>query len=416
LGVSVARGRAEPVDVLERELGSDFGSELTWLTSVLWPAADVRLSPSRVPSGRRVAEAYRVIPNARRPRLLVPFSSPELVEGALRRTDGGTTSLARATHALRSRFAASSLAWARFPPFVVFFDRNPRPDELLTQFVRTIVDRPDAALAISFGPPSPDRKPLVQVLTLDGDFLASGKVGWSDPTTTLLANEAAVLRRWAHHRPRSFSVPELLYVGPWQDHTFSVLSSRSTERSAAVDGMPSIEVTREIASIGGMAIEPLASTPWWRSILRRAASAREPTSLVLRWMQDLHGRRLVWRGSWHGSWALQHLRRVGVVLHVGGWERAADGVPLGLDPIHFAFQRALRGNRDVRHASRVAIRRCAGALRALGVPHEDDPLLMACLLAELLVRLEPAGRRTAGGVPGMSEELLADLRLWVGRA
>jgi hypothetical protein len=417
MDVNIARGPAARVDVLERELASDLGSDLTWLTSVLWPAADVRLSPARVPRGRRVAEAYRVIPNAARPRLLVPFSSPELVEGAMRRAGDGTTSLARSTHALRSRFAASSLGWARFPPFVVFFDRDPRPDELLTHHVRTIVDRPDAALAISFGPPRPDRKPVVQVLTLDGDFLGWGNVGWNEPTRGLLANEASVLRRWARHRPRTFSVPELLHEGPWQEHTCSVVSSPSADGlTAAVDGIPSIEVTREIASLGGTAIAPLASTPWWRSIVRRAASVREPTSLVLRWMHDLHGRRLVWRGSWHGSWDPRCLRRVGVVLHVGGWERSADGVPLGLDPIHFAFQRALRGGRDVGRASRVAIRTSAGALRALGVPLEDDPLLMACLLAELLVRLERSGRGSSGRGAGISEELLADLRLWVGRA
>jgi hypothetical protein len=413
MGVSVARGRIERVAEPERGLGPD----LTWLTSVLWPAADVRLSPSRVPPGCRVAEAYRVIPGAARPRLLVPFSSPELTEAAMRRSDDGTTALARRTRAVRSRLAASSLGRSRFPPLVVFFDREPRPDELLTQHLRSVVDRPDAALAISFGSPSPDRKPIVQVLTLDGDVLGFGKVGWNRPTRALLANEASRLRRWTRYRARSFAVPELVHEGRWQEHTLAVVSPVTTDRSATdVAGMPPIEVTREIAESGGIALAPLSSTPWWRSILARAGSGEDATAIVLRWMQDLHGRRLIWHGSWHGEWAPQNMRSVNGVLHVWDWERARDGVPLGLDPIHFAFALAQRGARDVGRASRLAMRRSAGALRALGIPREDDPLLAACLLAELLVRLEEGRRDRAAVSSGMSGALLGELRRWVGRA
>lgn len=410
--------QAEVVPV-ERESSARMRSpDLTWLTSVLWPDADVRVSPKRVPPGERVAEAYAVVPSASRPRLLIPFSSPSLAEPAMRRYNDAISAFASARREVEWRFATSSIGWARFPPLVVFFDRDPRPDELLTHHVRDIFERPDAALAISFGSPRPNRKPTVQVLTLDGEVLGFGKVGWNEPTRAVIANEVAALRRLERDPPVGFRVPDLVHEGPWREHTLSITApvptcGRSRHRRGR---MPPPEITREIARRGGIAVTPFASTPWWRSVHERGASADDSTRVVLRWMHDLHGRRLLWHGSWHGDWSPQNLATVDGVLYVWNWERARDGVPLGLDPIHFAFQSAMRRGRDVRRAVHVAMRRSALTLRALGVPSGDDPLLMACYLAELLVRFEEGRRYGAEMRPGMLEALLAELRRWVARS
>ena len=405
-------GRSQ--EARSRELGRD----LAWLTGIMWPEADVVMSPTRVPAGRRVGEAFAVIPNASRPRLLVPFSSPALVEPAMRRYDDGMSAISRAMRSLGWRFAASSVGWTRFPPLVVFFDRDPRPDELLTQHLRAVLERPDVVTAISFGPPRPNRKPVVQAMTLDGEVLGFGKVGWNGPTKALLRTEASALHRFASHPPQTFRVPELVHEGPWRDHAITITAPIATARSSRgrPGRTPSVEVTHEIARSGGIAVMPLASTPWWRSVLGRGALDGESTTLVLRWLGELHGRRLMWHGSWHGDWAPQNMATVDGVLHVWDWERALDGVPLGLDPIHFAFQLGLRRRGDVSRAARQALARSAPMLRALGVPSGDDALLMACYLAELLVRFEEGRRHGAPVRSGVPEALLAELRLWVGRA
>ena len=394
------------------------GRDLSWLTGVLWPEADVVLSPTRVPPGRRVGEAFAVIPTASHPRLLVPFSSPALAEPAMRRYDDGMSAVARAGRSLGWRLAASSVGWTRFPPLVVFFDREPRPDELLTQHLRSVLDRPDVVTAISFGPPRPNRKPVVQAMTLEGEVLGFGKVGWNDPTRALIRTEAAALRRWGRVRPQTFRVPRLMHEGPWRDHSIAVTSPIPTDHrlTGRPGRMPSPEVTREIARSGGVSLMPLASTPWWRSVLDRGASGGEPTRVVLRWLAELHGRRLMWHGSWHGDWAPQNMATVEGVLHVWDWERTLDGVPLGLDPLHFCFQLVFRSRANVSRAARVALARSAPALRALGVPSEDDALLMACYLAELLVRFEEGRRFGVAMRSGMPEALLAELRRWVARA
>jgi hypothetical protein len=406
--------RAVDLEANTRELGAD----LAWLTSILWPEADVRVSPTRVPPGRRVAEAYAVIPNAARPRLLVPFSSPALAERAMRRYDDGMSPFARTLRAAGSRIAGSTLGWSRFPPFVVFYSREPRPDELLTQHLRTLFDRPDVVLAVSFGPPRPNRKPVVQALTLDGETLGFAKVGWNRSTDSLVRTEAAALRRLSRRPPAAFRAAGLIAEDTWMGHALSITAPIPTAaaRGAGAARTPPLDAMREIARTGGISFMPLASTAWWRSVMERAGARNQAANVVLRWMQDLHGRRSMWHGSWHGDWAAQNMATVGGRLYVWDWERTLDGVPLGLDAIHFGFQSALRRRRDVGHAAVGALRRGRRALRALGVPGEDDELLMAAYLTELIARFEDGRRDGAVMRSGMPEALLGELRHWVARA
>ncbi len=397
----------------EEHAGRDLGRDLGWLASVLWPGADVRLSPTGVPPGCRVAEAYAVLPSAARPRLLVPLSSIALGDPARQGFDGGRPSIASTTRAAAFRVAESWFGLPRAPELVVYFDREPRPGELLTTHLRGVFDRPDATLAISFGSADADRLPLIRILTLEGEVLGSGKVAWSETTRAFVATETAALRRWARERPRSFSVPDLLYEGGWLEHTVAVTSPIPTEpRSMRDRRPPGVDVTREIARSGGIALAPLGSTGWWRSIRERGSVAA--SAVVLGWMNELHGRRLLWHGSSHGEWVPEKMSTSGDVPHVWGWERSRDGVPLGLDPLHFWLRCSIRGPSSVRHASKRAIQRTAPALRALGVPRDDDPLLVACCIAELLVRPDGSGGTPAGRA--MREALLADLRRWVARA
>jgi hypothetical protein len=290
------------------------GPDLAWLASVLWPEADVRLSPKAPPPGRRVAEAYAVLPNAHRPRLLVPLSAIGVADAGARGPDVGLSRLG-ATRAVATTLAASPPRRSRAIELVVYFDREPRADELLTQHLRGVFDRPDAALVISIGRHGADLLPVVRAVGLDGDPLGTAKVGWSPATRALVANEAAVLRRWARARPRSFTVPDLVDEGRWRHHTVAVTSVIPEARRWTSWGRPPpVDVTREIARSGGIALAPLGSSPWWRSILGRARVGRAP--VVLRWMNELHGRRLVWLGTSHGDWAPESMQTLAGRLHV----------------------------------------------------------------------------------------------------
>lgn len=387
----------------------ELGFELRWLTSLLWPAADVRLAPSRVPPGRRVAEAYSVVPNASCPRLLVPLVSPSVTDDLTRLIGGGTASIARARRAARARLGL----WS-YPRLVVFFDRDPRPDELLTGRLREVFDRPDAMPAISWSGSGLDRIPIVHAVSLEGEILGVAKVGWSAPTRELVANEAAVLRYWERRRPRTFTVPTLVYDGRWGEHVLTVATPdpKRDRRFVARGGYP-IESLREVSRTGGIGLAPLTEMPWWPSAVRRAAG--DPAmETVLRWMADLHGRRLVWHGSSHGDWTARTVRPAAGAMHVSGWEHAHDGVPLGLDAVHFAYEAARRRDRETGRAMRGALVRARPILRRLGIPRQDDDLLAACYLVERLIRARHSADR---GRPGAARDAALDeLRRRVGRA
>ncbi|MGZ4131042.1 MAG: hypothetical protein ACXVPR_09510, partial [Actinomycetota bacterium] len=87
--------------------------------------------------------------------------------------------------------------------------------------------------------------------------------------------------------------------------------------------------------------------------------------------------------------------------------------PLGLDPISFAVSRRNPRADRLRIRARAAIAEAAPALRRFAIPREDEDLLMACYLAERLVRTR---EHAAASPPPRHEAALDELRHWVGRA
>jgi hypothetical protein len=344
------------------------------------------------------------VPNAARPELLVPFAAPSLAHRVSPRRDRR-----RSLVAAVQRSIASHIGGLRFPPLVVFFAREPRPDELLTQRLRSVFDRPDVTPVISWSGEGRERIPVVYAVTLEGELLGVAKVGWSDASRALVRHEAVALRRWDRRPARSFVAPHVIHQDMWEEHQLTVLSPTPVISPVRASPFESID---EIAQSGGVALTELASTPWWRSLLDRAAVDATLT-VVLRWMHDLHGRRLMWHASSHGDWAPDNVGIADGRLHVSEWGRAGDGVPLGLDPVSFAVcRRSGAGRSSFRW--RGVIAEAAPALRRFGVPEQDEGVLIACYLAERLVRQ----RQAAGGGsrPDGYENGLEELRRWVARA
>jgi hypothetical protein len=407
--------------VPERPDGSPLPAELAWLAGALWPGADVRLGRDGVPAGFRTAESYEVVPSPAHPRLLVPTWDPSLVGVALDRFDDAMSIWARVRRALAAR--AAGLGSDRFRELVVSLPRDPHPDELVTHVLRDVFGRPDLVAAFSFGPARPNRKPVAQALLPDGEVLGFAKIGWNTSTDALVAHEASVLRRWRLREPRSFTVPRLIGERRLRSgRVMTVVDPLPTAFRAERRGVkvPPLDATREIATSGGVGVAPLSETPFWRRLVERAGARasrpRRAASLALAWIEDVHGRRPIWHGSWHGDWAPQNMSTVGGRLHVWDWERAGDGAPLGLDLLHYLFQVEFRRRGDVRRAADVAFHRAAPPLRALGVPDDDHALLMVCYLAELLLRYEEG--RDAGSTvrPGVRDDVVDSLRRWVGRS
>lgn len=80
----------------------------------------------------------------------------------------------------------------------------------VTYHLREVFQRNDVCFAISLGLPGPHRKPVIQVLTLDGDILGYAKLGWNEITKKLVENDALMNRKVRSMNIQGLVVPNII--------------------------------------------------------------------------------------------------------------------------------------------------------------------------------------------------------------
>jgi hypothetical protein len=409
----------------------DRQGELEWLAEVLWgPTPDVELVVGAPPPGFRPLDGWGVLPDLRRPRLLVPLASPRAAAASVRQYSDGMTQRARlAKAAVGLGLRSGALPWLLRRRGQVVHAGVPvgaaaaGEGTPLGDHLAGALGRGDLHAAVALGPVRPNRKPVVQLLTPDGHPVAYVKVGWNDLTRRLVRNEAAMLERLAERRPRTFTAPRLLHRGRWHglDVTVSSALPHRLWRRGRRYATPPPAVTREIAALGGVGTAALGDSPWWEGLRRRLepvqAAAGGPAAAALgATVEGLQagraGTRLAF-ATWHGDWGPWNLRATGDGLLVWDWERSGDGVPLGFDLLHFGFQTALQGlGRPPAAAAAAALRRTAPLLARLGQRPEAGELLLTLYLLERLCRTAEA---EASAVTGRPDDVGAALLELLGR-
>jgi hypothetical protein len=161
-----------------------------------------------------------------------------------------------------------------------------------------------------------NRKPVLEAYS-GGVRLAYVKIGDTDRTRALVANEAAILGRLAGEPLKSVVAPTVLYHGTWRDLGVLALSPLPVRRKRVPEALL-IQAVKEIAATG--------------------------------------------EGAWHGDLSPWNIApSADGRLLVWDWERYRTGVPLGFDAVHHFFHRALR-----RMGPATAARSCfAHAVRVL---------------------------------------------------
>jgi hypothetical protein len=382
--------------------------ELAWLAEVLWgPTPGVEVVVGTAPAGVPAARQWGVLPDLRRPRVLVPLASGRAAAEAVRQYSDGMTQrarLAKAAVALALHSGALPL-WLRRRGQVVAA-AGPVEGSLLGDHVPAALGRDDLAAAIVLGPVRPNRKPVVQLVGRDGGAVGYMKVGWNDLTRRLVRAEADTLRRLAAAGPRTFTAPGLLHQGQWQglDITISSALPHRLLRRGRRYALPPVATSREIAGLGGVGEATLADSGWWAGLKDRlapiakagAAAVLDPT---LERLEGQAGARLAF-GTWHGDWGPWNLRATADRLLVWDWERSADGVPLGFDLLHFGYQTALQGLGQPPAAAIATGRdRAAPHLAALGQRPGTGELLCDLYLLERLCRAAEAEVSAVTGRP-----------------
>ena len=384
--------------------------ELAWLAEVLWgPTPEVELLVGERPPAGAPAQRWAVLPDLRRPRVLVPLASRRAAAEAVRQYSDGMTQRARlAKAAVGLGLATGAVQWGLARRGQVVAAAGPAAGTLLGDHVPAALGRDDLAAAIVLGPVRPNRKPVVQLIGRDGRAVGYMKVGWNDLTRRLVRAEAETLRRLASAGPRTFTAPGLLHQGRWQelDITISSALAHRLLRRGRRYALPPVAVSREIAELGGVTVGALGESGWWArlgerldTVRRNLEGAAATLDATLDRLEGRAGTRLAF-GTWHGDWGPWNLRATAGPLLVWDWERSADEVPLGFDLLHFGYQTALQGlRRPPAAAAAVARDRAAPRLAALGQEPGVAELLCDLYLLERLCRAAEAEVSAVTGRP-----------------
>ncbi len=407
--------------------------ELAWVAGLLWDGqagGEAVVGPAS-PAGFRPLASWGILPSRAHPRILVPLTSGRAAAAALRQDDDAMAvriRLARAAAAVALR--SGGLGWVLHRRGLVLRagtrtgGQADRP--ALHAYLADALDEPDLTLAVSLGPPRPNRKPVVQLLRPDGAAVGYAKVGWNDLTRRLVRNEAAVLRRLERARPATFQPPRLLHHGSWQGLDVTVGSPLPQRpwrhgrwrhgrwRHGRVGALPPAAVSREIAALGGIARHRLGTSPYWQGLRARLHAVGDPrtaavTAALAGELDASAATTELAFGTWHGDWTPQNTLTEPGRLYVWDWERCGDGVPVGFDTVHFHFQAALlRGRQPAAEAAQASLRAARPHLAELGQDPGAADLLLTLYLLERLCRAEEAPASALTGRPDLLGAALLD--------
>jgi hypothetical protein len=337
---------------------------LNEVLGILYPA------PCRTTRGnvREPVAEYLVVPNARKPRLLVPAGDRRLAAAAVRRYAEPTSRLARIKRnavvaALRTGASAALLR-----------DRvrvdDPGDTDTFERYLNSVLNR-DCVISVHIGPARANRKPVLQVLDPSGRTVAFVKLGTTGLTRQLVRAETTALVALGNAGLTSISVPPVLHSGQWHGHEVLVQGALPVWRPrAALTGPRLSAAMKELAGCCGTRrgtlegsgyatrlrarLDAVADQPDGAALAaataRIFAAAAGSTPAPRSGTHSTTGVRLQF-GAWHGDWSPWNMATLDDTLLVWDWERFTPGVPLGFDAVHHDLQvRLTDGGDDARAA------------------------------------------------------------------
>jgi hypothetical protein len=352
--------------------------------------------------GEPIAE-YLVVPDARRPRLLVPTVSRRVAAAAVRRY---AEPQSRAARLKRDAVVAALRTGAAH---VLLRDRvrvTGPSDGSIDGYLRRELGR-DLSLSIHIGPARANRKPVLQLISPDGETFGFAKIGAGPLTQRLVRAETAALTALGTSGLTRLTVPKVLHAGQWRGTQVLV-------QSALPVWLPRAPLTprrlaaamSDIAGCCGYTGGPLVGSAYWSELRARLAAVSDrPEGSALASAAELLASRSgggsLRYGAWHGDWAPWNMANLADALLVWDWERFARGVPVGFDAIHHDLQRRIQTSGDAGAAVEATVRRAGELLAPFDVAPEARELTALLYLVDLAVRYLTDRQAEAGARLGV---------------
>jgi Phosphotransferase enzyme family len=359
--------------------------------------------PCRTDGTGTPVASYVVVPDARRPRLLVPARSRRIAAAAVRRYGEPQSRVGKLKRdavvtALRSG-ASGMLLRDRIR---VYGDVADTVDGYLRRELGG-----DLSVSIHIGPARANRKPVLQIIAPDGHTAGFAKLGTGPLTRRLVRAETAALNALSHAVLKSVTVPSVAHSGQWNGHQILVQSALPVWRPRApLTAERLARGMREVAGCCGISRGWLATSPYWAELRERLAAVADredgiALNAAARTLADRAGDTELRYGAWHGDWAPWNMAVLADTLLVWDWERFTLGVPMGFDALHHELQRRIQVDPDAAGAVERTVTRAPVLLAPFDVPAEVAELTALLYLVDLATRYLADRQAEAGARLGV---------------
>lgn len=373
------------------------------VSAVLWPSSAIAF-PARGGKPRSGPRDFLVLPSASRPRLLVP-SGRRPAAAALRRY--GEPGSARAWLGRRVLALALSAGAAQAGLGGRLQVRAEPGADTVEAYLAGVLGR-EVLVSTHLGAARANSKPVLQLLSAQGDTIGFAKLSVNPLTRDLIRAEHAALTALAAESLRQLTVPRVLHHGQWREHEVLVMSALPVWRRRAPlrPGQLAAAMT-ELAAVGGRDRARLAASPYLARTtarLGKAAPGPERDALSAALGQLAGADPELSFGAGHGDWTGWNMASTRDGLLVWDWERFTRPVPVGFDPLHYRLQAdVVRHRRPPRQAAAAIVTAAPRVLAPFGVPAAEARLTSLLYLADLSVRYLSDRQAEAGarlGRPG----------------
>lgn len=390
-------------------------SRTTYLREVagaLWPhPLTTSIGPDIAAPGRLVRE-FIVVPNARKPRLLLPAQSPRAAATAVRRYSEPRSRLARFRLELLALSMRTGAGGSLLRDRLHVRAEHGDDEDSIESYLSSALGQ-EVLVSLHVGPARANRKPVLALLSPKGELVGFAKIGINELTRRLVLAEAASLTALASFPFQYTSIPGLLHAGKWAGLEVLVQSALPVWQSRApLDGHRLSESMLEIAHVSGVSTDRFSSSPYRQALSARleGLQASEDVRCLQEAAQAVFERAaaaMLPMGAWHGDWTPWNMASLADTILLWDWERFSAPAPLGFDAVHHRLQAALVHERE---EPRAAVAGCVTGAPTLLAPFGLDPasaeLTALLYLIDLAARYLHDGQAEAGARLGVLRQWL----------